>query len=205
MAQSGKIFVSAAAVALLCLLASGCEQSAGRAAGPDVPRGYVSQIRVEQQDRVLSFGPFVGYYFRPEARGDFTRLQFVCFNEQNFYTDDLPENAKLFEGTAVLTRLPDVDFSLPDSGRINPVYFPEAPARWTAARPEPGDAFLHFHSCYDTQGPVLTGYWFRHEAVAAFTYDMGGRVGPQSPLYHEVVPGTDKDFARIIEFDSGPE
>lgn len=42
-------------------------------------------------------------------------------------------------------------------------------------------------------------------AVDEFTYDMGGRVGPDSPLYHEVTPGTDRDFAKIMEFDYGPE
>jgi hypothetical protein len=40
--------------------------------------------------------------------------------------------------------------------------------------------------------------------MAAFTYDMGGRVGPDSVLYHKVMPGSDKAFARIIEFDRGP-
>ena len=63
---------------------------------------------------------------------------------------------------------------------------------------------MHFHSCYNSQGPVLTGYWLRHEARAEFTYDMGGRVGPDSPLYHKVNSGVDKAFGRIIEFDRGP-
>lgn len=80
-----------------------------------------------------------------------------------------------------------------------------SPSPWIDSRPEPRDEFLHFHSCYDARGPVLTGYWLRHEAVSEFTYDMGGRVDRESPLYHEVRPGTDKDFARIIEFDSGPQ
>lgn len=204
MIRSGERFSAAAFIAFLCLAALGCEQSGGKDAEPDVPRGYVSQIRVEQKDRILNFGPFVGYYFRPETRGDFTRLKFVCFNERSFYTKDLPANARLFEGTAVLARLPDADFTLPDSARINPVYFSEAPSPWIDSRPEPRDEFLHFHSCYDVRGPVLTGYWLRHEAVSEFTYDMGGRVDRESPLYHEVRPGTDKDFARIIEFDSGP-
>jgi hypothetical protein len=34
---------------------------------------------------------------------------------------------------------------------------------------------------------------------------MGGRVGKDSPLYHRVSSGPDRDFARIIEFDRGPE
>jgi len=59
-------------------------------------------------------------------------------------------------------------------------------------------------SCYDATGPVRAGCWFRHEARASFTYDMGGRVGPGSPLYHEVTPEPDREFARIIEFDRGP-
>jgi hypothetical protein len=162
-------------------------------------------LEIEQKDRLLSFGPFVGYYFKPEIHGDFSRLKFLCFNERNFYTHGVPENAKLFEGKAVLTRLPDVDFELPDNARINPVLFSDAPPQWLETRPRPKDEFLHFHSCYDSYGPVLTGYWIRHEGVRAFTYDMGSRVEPDSPLYHKVMIGTDKAFARIIEFDRGPE
>ncbi|MFO8112586.1 MAG: hypothetical protein R6T92_08785 [Desulfosalsimonadaceae bacterium] len=200
-----KFMVFSAVFAALCLFAHGCGQSGDNVQALEVPRGYVPEIRVEVEDRIFGFGPFVGYYFKPETPGDFTRLKFICFNERSFYTRDLPENAKLFEGTAVLTRLPDADFDLPESARINPVFFSEAPPQWLGARPEPKDVFVHFHSCYDVQGPVMTGYWIRHDAVAAFTYDMGGRVGPDSPLYHEATPGTDKDFARIIEFDYGPD
>lgn len=189
----------------ICLCVPGCEKSGTPSGAPDVPRGYVSEVKVEVGARLLNFGPFVGYYFKPETPGDFNRLKFVCFNERSFYTRDLPENAKLFEGVAVLTTLPEIDFDLPDSARINPVYFKEAPDRWLATRPEPKDAFAHFHSCYDAQGAVLTGYWIKHDAVAEFTYDMGGRVGPDSPLYHKVTPGTDRDFAQILEFDYGPD
>ncbi len=172
---------------------------------PDVPRGYVSVLEVEKGDRLLGFGPFVGYYFRPESPDDLSRAQFVCFNERSFYTTDVPENAKLFEGEARLVQLPDADRSLPDADRINPVYFSDAPPQWLESRPEPKDEFLHFHSCYDAAGPTRFGYWIRHAGVATFTYDMGGRVGPDSPLYHQVSPGVDKDFARIVEFDRGPD
>ena len=198
-------FIVVLVLAAIDMLAQGCEQADVNKRDLDVPRGYISEIQVEIQDRVVGFGPFVGYYFKPETPGDFTRVRFICYNEGSFYTRDLPENARLFEGRAVLTHLPELDFDLPDSGRINPVYFSDAPRQWLATRPEPKDEYLHFHSCYDAQGPVLTGYWVRHEAVASFTYDMGGRVGRQSPLYHEVRPGTDKAFARIMEFDYGPD
>ncbi|MFW5989490.1 MAG: hypothetical protein ACOCPQ_04570 [Desulfosudaceae bacterium] len=190
--------------AWFCLIAAGCGQKEETAAGPEVPRGYLSVLEIEKDGRRLGFGPFEGYYFKPDKTADLTRLKFVCFNERSFYTRDLPENARLFEGEAVLTRLPEVDFEIPAADRINPVFFSEAPRPWLESRPRPRDEFLHFHSCYDSQGPVLTGYWVRHKAVAAFTYDMGGRVEPDSPLYHEVTPGVDRDFARIVEFDRGP-
>ena len=203
--RSGKRMLPAAGVLLACLLIAACDRAAQEPAALEVPRGFVSEIRVEDRGRVLGFGPFVGYYFKPQNREDLTRLEFVCFNERAFYTKDLPENARLFTGTAVLTRLPETGFQIPENARINPVFFPDAPDSWLATRPEPKDAFVHFHSCYDAQGPVLTGYWIRHNGAASFTYDMGGRVGPDSPLYHEVTPGIDRDFARIIEFDHGPE
>lgn len=205
MARSVQCLIFAAAVVWAGLLAAGCGQTGDKAADLEVPRGYLAQIRVEHGDRVYGFGPFVGYYFRPETPGDFTRLAFVCFNERSFYTKDLAENARLFEGTAVLTRLPESDFDIPEDARINPVYFSEAPEKWLATRPAPKDEFLHFHSCYDARGAVTTGYWFRHAAIAGFTYDMGGRVVADSPLYHAVSPGIDRGFARIIEFDHGPE
>ena len=103
-----------------------------------------------------------------------------------------------------MTTLENLDVKKQGDGRIFPVFFNEAPEQWIQIRPDPVDEFVHFHSCYDAAGPVLTGYWIRHRAVAAFTYDMGRRVSEKNPLYHRVTPGIDKDFARIIEFDSGP-
>lgn len=170
----------------------------------NVPRGYVSVLEIEKEDRLLGFGPFVGYYFKPETPDDLDLVHFVCFNERSFYSSDMPANSKLFEGIAKLTDLADTGKALPDNDRINPIFFPEAPSQWLESQPEPKDEFVHFHSCYDARGPVLTGYWFLHVATAAFTYDMGGRVGPDSPLFHKVLPGLDKAFAYIIEFDRGP-
>jgi hypothetical protein len=150
----------------------------------------------------------VGYYFKPAAAGDFSRLDFICFNERSFYTNDLPANARLFEGQAQLRRLTESGQPVPapsDNERIVPVFFKQAPNAWLRTRPLPLDEYLHFHSAYDDVGAVRYGYWLRHVARAAFTYDMGGRVHSGSPLYHEVKPGPDMAFARILEFDHGPE
>jgi len=87
---------------------------------------------------------------------------------------------------------------------MHPIFDRDIPAPWWATRPKPQEEFIHFHSCYDAVGPVHVGYWLKHRAVAAFTYDMGGRVGPESILYHHVNIGTDLEFARIVEFDWGP-
>ena len=53
--------------------------------------------RLEQvhDGRMVGFGPFVGCYFRPEDPGDLSRLGFVCFNENRFYSLDMPNGAKL--------------------------------------------------------------------------------------------------------------
>lgn len=171
-----------------------------------VPRGYVARLELAFEGHRYGFGPFVGYYFRPDDPADLGRLRFVCFNERGFYASDAPVNALLYEGEAVLARLPEADFPLPSDGdRIEPVFFPDAPAAWLATRPEPRDEFLHFHSAHDASGPARVGYWLRHVAARAFTYDMGGRVGPGSPLYHRVSPGPDLLFPAIVEFDRGPE
>jgi hypothetical protein len=47
-----------------------------------VPRGFVSSIEIEFRGKLLKFGPFVGYYFKPAHPEDLDRLQFVCFNER---------------------------------------------------------------------------------------------------------------------------
>lgn len=187
---------------------TGCGSSKETSVRLDVPKGYLPVIEIEVNDRILTFGPFVGYYFKPLKSGSFSDIAFVCFNERSFYTRDMPENSLLFKGDAVLTTLPETNdskFSLTGSRRIYPVFFKTAPLEWLNTRPRPMDAYVHFHSCHDVRGPVLTGYWIRHRAVAAFTYDMGGRVGKDSSLYHRVKPGMDTDFARIIEFDRGPD
>jgi hypothetical protein len=165
----------------------------------------VDRLQIDVGDRVLRFGPFVGYYFRPQTPGDLSRLDFICLNERSFYTRDLPPNTRLFEGQARWQRLPDPGIPVPaDNRRIVPVFFSQAPAAWLAARPHPQEAYVHFHSAYDGRGAVRYGYWLRHIALERFTYDMGGRVKPDSSLYHKVEPGPDHDFARIVEFDRGP-
>ncbi len=202
-------------VLLICAYAAvifGCRSDSktdgsDRASGAAVviPHGYMARLEQVHDGRMIGFGSFVGYYFRPEDPGDLSRLRFVCFNENRFYSSDMPDGAKLCEGTAVRTTLPRADFAIPAQDGINPVFFEEAPEAWRDTRPEPRDEFVHFHSCYDGTGPVRTGYWIRHVAVSEFTYDMGGRVGKDSLLYHRVHKGPDRDFARIIEFDGGPK
>lgn len=184
---------------------SGCRSDPVPPEGVVVPHGYMARLEQVHEGGMIGFGPFIGYYFRPEDPNDLGQLKFVCFNENRFYSSDMPDNAKLYEGMAVRTTLPLADIAIPTAERINPVFFSEAPAIWRDSRPEPRDHFVHFHSAYNAAGPVRTGYWFRHVAVADFTYDMGGRVGKESPLYHRVRKGPDKDFARIIEFDRGPK
>lgn len=187
---------------MLVLSTTACRQEEAELA-LEVPRGYRQIIEIEQGDRLLSFGPFVGYYFRPVTPNSLERINFICFNERSFYTRDLPANARLFEGEAILQNLEDVGFALPAENRINPVVFAKAPQQWLVKRPKPQDEFVHFHSCYDARGPVLTGYWFKHIGKARFVYDMGGRVGKQSVLYHEVTKGVDRSFAHLLEFDRG--
>jgi hypothetical protein len=173
----------------------------------EIPRGYVSRLEVVHEGRRYRFGPFVGYYFRPQNPDDLEDLHFVVFNQDRFYTLDLPADARLFEGRAVFATLPDVGRTLPGAEaeqRIHPVFSGQIPQQWLKTRPSPAEEYLHFHSCYDARGAVRYGYWLRHVATAGFTYDMGGRVGTDSPLYHEVKAGVDRDFARIVEFDRGP-
>lgn len=189
---------------LAALLLCSCGERPLDAAAPAVPRGYYARLELLHEGRQLAFGPFVGYYFKPLRPDDLSRLQLLCFNERGFYTDQLPVNVRLFEGDAVLAEL-DASWPMPQpKQRINPVFFDQAPPTWLAGRPEPNEEFLHFHSAYDQRGAVYTGFWLRHRPVAAFTYNMGGRVGEASPLYHRAEPGHAGAFPRIIEFDQGP-
>lgn len=170
-----------------------------------IPRGAMQRLIVEHQGRVYEFGPFVGYSFWPDDPTNLASLNFACRNERRFYTLDLPANTLLFTGQAVFGCLPADTPYMPEKGRrMRPVFPEEIPEEWLAQRPEPKEEFSHFHSCYNSQGPVVCGYWLRHVAKEAFTYDMGGRVGPDSVLYHQVQPGVDKDFPLLVEFDQGP-
>jgi len=205
----GPTIIRFVAVGLLLILMA-CTDGGSTDESPsvelDVPRGYQSTVRVEIDGQVASFGPFVGYYFRPQSTKDLSQMDFVCFNERGFYSSDMPVNAMLFKGQAVLGRLPGTRSDQPQPiGRITPITFDEAPASWLATRPKPQDSYLHFHSLHDGRGARMEGYWITHEAMASFTYDMGGRVGQDSILYHEVEAGTDMRFAPLIEFDQGPD
>jgi len=188
----------------LLVLGCGASEPKQREIPLQVPHGYVDRLEIIRDGQRYRFGPFVGYYFRPEKPASLDRLQFVVFNERGFYTLDQPVNAQLYEGDAVLRTLPQTEFPIPaGEERIQPVFFKEAPSAWLDSRPQPRDEYLHFHSCYQETGAVLLGYWLRHSAVAAFTYDMGRRVEKDSPLHHFVRPGVDRDFAPIVEFDRG--
>ena len=183
----------------LCLLAgcTGTEQ-------PEIPRGYYARLELVADGKQLSFGPFVGYYFKPVTGDRLDRLEFVCYNERGFYTDEAARNALLFRGEARLTTLPE-EIPLPEAAdRIEPLFFAEAPAEWLATRPEPATEYVHFHSAYSPRAASHTGYWLRHEPVIAFTYNMGGRLDATSPLYHHAEPGSPERFPQIIEFDHGP-
>lgn len=187
------------------LLATACREVDRPATALSIPRGYLATLEVVVDGKLYGFGPFVGYYFRPMDPADLSKVAFICLNERRFYTLDMPLNSRLFEGEAQLVQLPNGDFPLPGgSHRILPMFFTQAPAAWLATRPEPQDEYVHFHSLHNAAGAARIGYWLRHKAMANFSYDMGGRVGPDSPLYHPVVVGIDRSFARIIEFDRGP-
>jgi hypothetical protein len=185
------------------LAAGGCAPEEPGRVELSIPPGYQPTLQVMAGDTLNRFGPFVGYYFKPSP--SLEQAEFVCLNEEGFYASDIPVNAKLFEGEAVLARLPIGREELPESRkRITPVFFDQAPRAWLETRPEPAGEFRHFHSLHNARGASPWGYWLRHRAVASFTYDMGGRVGPESPLYHKVGPGLDSSFAQIVEFDRGP-
>jgi len=74
-----------------------------------VPHGYMARLQQVRDGRLIQFGPFVGYYFRPQDPDDPSRLRFVCFNEKKFYSSDRAEGAKLYEGVAVRATLPESD------------------------------------------------------------------------------------------------
>ncbi len=124
------LLITCACVAVM----SGCRSDQGTDGSSDgpvsVPHGYMDRLEQVHDGRMIGFGPFVGYYFRPEDPRDLSRLRFVCFNENRFYSSDMPDGAKLYEGTAVRTTLPLTDAVIPARDRINPVFFDEWPEDW---------------------------------------------------------------------------
>jgi len=129
----------------LMIAAAGCNGDRPTDRVPlEIPRGYVDRLYIDTPDGMYFFGPFVGYYFKPIAPSDRTRLRFVTFNEGHFYTLDLPDNAKLYHGEARLVHLSQTDHELPRKNRINPVFFDQAPDQWLNSRPAPQDQFSTF-------------------------------------------------------------
>lgn len=190
---------------MVIVLTSSYITACSDSADSEVPRGYYSQLELTTDGKQLTFGPFVGYYFKPVEGDHLDHLEFICYNERGFYTDELPVNALLFRGEAKRTNLPG-NISIPKaSQRINPIFFDKAPQEWLATRPQPPSDYLHFHSTYSAQGASHTGYWLRHEPVTTFTYNMGGRISESSPLYHRAETGNSLNFPRILEFDYGPD
>jgi hypothetical protein len=189
---------------LLCVLLSTLPGTVAAENRLETPRGYYRQLEFLYHGQRLSFGPFVGYFFKPQNGDDLSRLDVLSYNERQFYTDQLPADSLLFKGEAILATLAEVRAIPPAAQRITPIFFEQAPPQWLQERPAPQEAFLHFHSAYDRNGAVYTGYWLRHQPVSSFTYNMGGRVGKDSPLYHQAKPGAPQRFPRIIEFDAGP-
>ena len=103
---------------------SGCRSDQERIGGDGssgggitIPHGYMARLEQVHEGRLIGFGPFVGYYFRPEDPRDLGRLSFVCFNEKRFYSSDMPDGAKLYEGTALLVTLPSADIVIPGPGQ----------------------------------------------------------------------------------------
>ena len=83
---------------LILLAASACGEdvSQRQRVELEVPPGYQATLEVISGGTLHSFGPFVGYYFKP-APG-FERLVFVCFNERGFYASDMPLKRKALRG-----------------------------------------------------------------------------------------------------------
>jgi len=117
-----------AAVMSGCRSDQGTDGSSGGLAV--VPHGYMARLEQVHDGRMIGFGPFVGYYFRPEDPEDLSWLRFVCFNENRFYSSGIPDGAKLYEGTALrATRPGSMSPSPPMKGSIR--YF-------FRKRPRPG-------------------------------------------------------------------
>ena len=131
----------------------GCTDKKEAGVSLQIPRGYLQVMEIEVDGQRVRVGPFVGYYFKPENPPDPARLRFVCFNERSFYTLDMPENDRLFEGEGILRTLPDIGRPLPrGEQRIQPVFFPDAPDSWLQTRPEPQDEFCIFIPATTLQG-----------------------------------------------------
>ena len=100
-----------------------------------IPRGYYATLRIVADGRQLHIGPFVGYYFKPVDPSDFSRMDFICLNERQFYTKDLPDGAKLYEGEAIQTTLPrEIPLPSAQGDRMHPIFDKDIPAAWWATQ-----------------------------------------------------------------------
>ena len=182
---------------------------AGSGSGP--PKGTGRAERVSRSFRDPSgrsgfrFRPICGILFQARIRRRFNAPG-IHLSQRALLLHARPSGRRPAVHRPGALAAPDAHTAIPAAGgrRIVPLFFSQAPDAWRDARPRPQADYVHFHSAYDDRGAVRHGYWLRHTAKARFTYDMGGRVTQDSPLYHLVEPGPDRRFARILEFDHGP-
>jgi len=218
------IAAAAAALAALCAAAAGlgatpagllaslgagaqesCEQWA-RSAPPFDPRtppeGWQRIVAFTYEGELLRFGGIHGHYWRwldPEEG----RICGLHYNTDKVHASGVADGRLLYAVEGYLVRLPIPEGQVPQpeqEGVVLQLLTGDVPLAWLGEPRPPG--YVYWHGAYTEENRASSvGFWLKHTALIAFTFDMGGE--PGYPFVHEVKPGVDLAYPPKLNFDRG--
>lgn len=184
---------------------SACEawaRSAPRYDPRRAPEGWNRTLAFSYEGDELRFGGIHGHYWRwlDQEEG---RICGLHYNTDKVHASGVDDGRLLYAVEGRLVRLPIPEDQVPqpaEEGAVLQVLTGDVPLIWLGEPQPPG--YVYWHSAYTEQNRAsAVGFWLKHTALIAFTFDMGGE--PGYPFTRDVKPGVDLAYAPKLNFDRG--
>jgi len=185
--------------------AASCERWARSAPAYDprsAPEGWSRILTFTYEGETLRFGGIHGHYWRwlDEDEG---RICGLHYNTDKIHASGVDDGRLLYAVEGRLVRLPIPDDQVPqpvEEEAVLQLLTGDVPLTWLGEPRPPG--YVYWHGAYTEQNRAsAVGFWLKHTALIAFTFDMGGE--PGYPFTHDVKPGVDLLYAPKLNFDRG--
>lgn len=166
------------------------------------PEGWSRILTVPYEGETLRFGGIHGHYWRWLDR-DEGRICGLHYNTDKIHATGVDDGRLLYAVEGYLVRLPIPEEQVPQpeqEAAVLQLLTGDVPLTWLG---EPRAAgYVYWHGTYTEQNRAsAVGFWLKHTALIAFTFDMGGE--PGYPFTHDVKPGVDLQYAPKLNFDRG--